>query len=85
MILMDMKREMNFYVFLVMHWSRFLEKFRSEQLDVDTLAQEVKRATELIAACKSRLKEVEGEVNKILEAGFFLLAVFLGYCEQFVG
>ena len=47
---------------------QILEKFRSEQLDVDTLAQEVKRATELIAACKSRLKEVEGEVNKILEA-----------------
>ena len=45
-----------------------LEKLRTEQLDVDTLAQEVKRATELIAACKSRLKEVEGEVNKILEA-----------------
>lgn len=47
---------------------QILEKFRSEQLDVDTLAQEVKRTTELIAACKSRLKEVEGEVNKILEA-----------------
>lgn len=47
---------------------QILEKFRSEQLDVDTLAQEVKRATELITACKSRLKEVEGEVNKILEA-----------------
>ena len=47
---------------------QILEKFRSEQLDVDTLATEVKRATELIAACKSRLKEVEGEVNKILEA-----------------
>ena len=47
---------------------QILEKFRSEQLDVDTLANEVKRATELIAACKSRLKEVEGEVNKILEA-----------------
>ena len=47
---------------------QILEKFRSEQLDVDTLAQEVKRTTELIAACKSRLTEVEGEVNKILEA-----------------
>ena len=47
---------------------QMLEKLRTEQLDVDTLANEVKRATELIAACKSRLKEVEGEVNKILEA-----------------
>lgn len=47
---------------------QILEKFRTEQLDVDTLTTEVKRATELIAACKSRLTEVEGEVKKILEA-----------------
>lgn len=47
---------------------QILEKFRTEQLDVDTLTAEVKRATELIAACKSRLKEVEGEVKKIIEA-----------------
>lgn len=47
---------------------QILEKFRTEQLDVDTLASEVKRATELISACKNRLKEVESEVSKILEA-----------------
>ncbi len=47
---------------------QILEKFRTEQLDVDTLTAEVKRATGLIAACKSRLKEVEGEVKKIIEA-----------------
>lgn len=47
---------------------QILEKFRTEQLDVDTLTTEVKRATELIAACKSRLTEVESEVKKILEA-----------------
>lgn len=47
---------------------RILAKFRAEQLDVDTLAAEVKRATELIAACRERLKRVEGEVNQILEA-----------------
>ncbi|MBR5465079.1 MAG: exodeoxyribonuclease VII small subunit [Alistipes sp.] len=47
---------------------QILEKFRTEQLDVDTLASEVKRATELISACKNRLKEVESEVSKIFEA-----------------
>lgn len=47
---------------------RILAKFRSEQPDVDTLAAEVKRATELIAACKERLKRVEGEVDQILAA-----------------
>lgn len=44
-----------------------LEKFRNEQLDVDKLASEVKRASELITACKKRLKEVEEEVANILE------------------
>lgn len=46
---------------------QILEKFRTEQLDVDTLATEVKRASELIVACKKRLKEVEEEVGNILD------------------
>ena len=46
---------------------QILEKFRNEQLDVDKLASEVKRASELITACKKRLKEVEEEVANILE------------------
>ncbi|MDO4757944.1 MAG: exodeoxyribonuclease VII small subunit [Rikenellaceae bacterium] len=61
------KKAMN-YTEAVQEIERILEKFRAEQLDVDTLAAEVKRASELIAACKVRLKEVEGEVAKILEA-----------------
>ena len=35
--------------------------------DVDSLAAEVKRATELIASCKARLHKAEEEVSKILE------------------
>ena len=40
---------------------------RSEEMDVDSLAAEVKRATELIASCKARLHKAEEEVSKILE------------------
>lgn len=47
---------------------QILEKFRNEQLDVDQLATDVKRATELIAACRERLTKVEEEINRILEA-----------------
>lgn len=47
---------------------QILEKFRTEQLDVDQLAVEVQRATTLIAACRERLTKVEQEVNRILEA-----------------
>lgn len=47
---------------------QILARLRSEEMDVDTLAAEVKRATELIASCKERLRKAEEEVNKILEA-----------------
>ena len=45
---------------------RILARLRNEELDVDGLAAEVKRATELIARCKARLLKAESEVNKIL-------------------
>ena len=44
---------------------QILERFRSDQMDVDTLAQEVKRATELITLCKERLTKVEKEVQQL--------------------
>ncbi|MBO5187931.1 MAG: exodeoxyribonuclease VII small subunit [Alistipes sp.] len=47
---------------------QILERFRNEELDVDTLSEEVKRATTLIASCRERLTKVEEEVNKILDA-----------------
>ncbi len=47
---------------------QILERFRNEELDVDRLASEVKRATELISACRKRLTTIEEEVTNILEA-----------------
>jgi exodeoxyribonuclease VII small subunit len=43
-----------------------LARFASGALDVDTLAAEVKRATELIRTCKERLARAEKEVNAVL-------------------
>lgn len=37
------------------------------EISVDELSKRVKRATELIRICKSKLTETEGDVNKILE------------------
>lgn len=56
------------YTEAVQEIEQILERFRNEQLDVDRLAAEVKRASELIAACRERLTTVEKEVNNILEA-----------------
>ena len=46
---------------------KILARLRGEELDVDSLSAEVKRATELIALCKSKLKKTEEEIDKILE------------------
>jgi exodeoxyribonuclease VII small subunit len=43
-----------------------LARFASGSLDVDTLAAEVKRATELIRTCKERLARAEKEVAAVL-------------------
>ncbi len=44
-----------------------LGRIQREEVTVDSLAAEIKRATELIAACKARLLKAESEVDKILE------------------
>ncbi len=46
---------------------RILDRLRNEAMDVDDLAAQVARATELIAQCKKKLLKTEAEVNKILE------------------
>ena len=47
---------------------KILARLRSEEMDVDGLAAEVKRATELIASCPARLRKAEEKVNKVLES-----------------
>ena len=43
---------------------QILARLRNEEMD---LAAEVKRATELIASCRARLRKAETDVNRILE------------------
>lgn len=44
---------------------RIMTKLRGESVDVDTLTAEVKRASELIDKCKSKLRTTEEEVRKL--------------------
>lgn len=46
---------------------RILEKFRTEEMSVDSLAADVKRATELLALCRERLHKAEEDVRNVLE------------------
>ena len=55
------------YTEAVAEIEQILARLRGEQIDVDTLASEVKRATELIAQCKAQLTDVEKAVKESLE------------------
>ncbi len=44
-----------------------LNQLEEGDMDVDILAEKVKRSTELIKICKLKLQKTEEEVNKILE------------------
>ncbi len=46
---------------------RILDRFRREEMSVDTLTAEVARATEMIALCRERLHKTEAELQKIME------------------
>ena len=44
-----------------------LEKIENEELDVDELAEQVKRVSFLIGFCKDKLLKTEEEVKKVLD------------------
>ncbi|MFI3305199.1 MAG: exodeoxyribonuclease VII small subunit [Rikenellaceae bacterium] len=44
-----------------------LAKLRNNEISIDELSAEVKRATELITICRNRLLHSEEELKKILE------------------
>lgn len=46
---------------------RIVTDLEEGEVNVDELSEKVKRATTLIAICKSKLTETEEDVNKILK------------------
>ncbi len=44
-----------------------LAKIENDDIDVDVLAKETKRATELISLCKEKLYKTDEEIKKILD------------------
>lgn len=64
---MAKKREELPYAEAMAEIEKILARFRNDEMDVDSLAAEVRRATELIASCRERLRKAEEEVNNVLE------------------
>ena len=46
--------------------AQIAKEIENETVSVDVLAQKVKRASELITFCQTKLKSTETEVNKII-------------------
>jgi exodeoxyribonuclease VII small subunit len=46
---------------------RIVAELEAETIDVDAIAEKVKRATHLITICKNKLKGAEEQVQKALE------------------
>ena len=44
-----------------------VRKIESGEMDIDSLAENLKEAKQLVAFCKGKLQQVEDEVNKIME------------------
>ncbi len=44
-----------------------VNKIESEEISVDELSDKVKRASQLIRICKTKLKNTEEEVNNVLK------------------
>ncbi len=44
-----------------------VEEIESESIDVDVIAEKVKRATSLIKYCKEKLRKTDDEVKKVLK------------------
>lgn len=56
------------YAEAVAEIEQILARLRGDEVDVDTLSAEVKRATELIEQCKAQLTDVEKAVKSELGA-----------------
>ena len=54
------------YKLAITELEAIVKDIESGEVDVDALAQKVKRATELIKFCNDRLKGTQDAVNKIL-------------------
>jgi len=44
-----------------------LQKLENQELDLDQLSENVKRASELIKFCKAKLHDTEEEIEKVLK------------------
>lgn len=62
-----MKKEELTYEKAMQELSAIVQKIESGQMDIDSLASNLKEAKKLITFCKAKLTKVEEDVKKVLE------------------
>ncbi len=60
------KKEIS-YTKSIKELEEILERIENNDLDVDVLTQEIKKASELIKSCKEKLYKTDEEIKKILD------------------
>ncbi|MBB5637871.1 exodeoxyribonuclease VII small subunit [Pedobacter cryoconitis] len=61
-----MEKNLN-YEAAYLELTQIAQEIETEAVSVDVLAERVKRASELIAFCQTKLRSTETEVNKIIK------------------
>lgn len=61
-----MKKENIRYSDAVAEIEKILKKINSPEADIDTIGADVKRATDLINLCKTKIRKAEAEIEKAL-------------------
>ena len=46
---------------------KIVDKMESGELDIDTMAAQLKKAQELVKLCKDKLKRTDADIQKLLE------------------
>ena len=55
------------YEELVRQLEDIVEKLQNDELDIDSMSENLKKAQKLIKLCKDKLTKTDDEINKILE------------------
>lgn len=63
----DMPKKKQTYNEAIAEIEEILGRMESEELDVDELSEKVRRVSELVRFCRSKLKNTEEEVEKVLK------------------
>ncbi len=62
-----MSRSKLTYASAIAKLEEIIREIESGEADIDTLTEKVKKASELIAFCKKRLRSTQEEVEKVLK------------------